>query len=72
MNLDIDTISLRCPEPLMIVRRHMRNIEAGDTLTIKADDPSTERDFKLLCMHMGYKLISHNVSDTIHTYVIKK
>ncbi len=72
MNKDIDTISLRCPEPLMIVRRELRNLNKGDTVTVTADDPSTERDFKLLCMHMGYTLISQSKEDDILLFKIQK
>ena len=72
MNKTIDTVYLRCPEPLMIVRRTMRTLESGDTLTVTADDPSTERDFTLLCTHMNYTLLSHTVDGSIHTFVIEK
>ena len=56
-NIDINAIGLRCPEPLMIVRKAMRHLDKGDTVTVIADDPSTERDFELLCVHIEYKML---------------
>jgi tRNA 2-thiouridine synthesizing protein A len=56
MNKEIDTIGLRCPEPLMIVRRELRKLNNMEALIVTADDSSTERDFTLLCKHLNYSL----------------
>lgn len=72
MNKDIDTVGLRCPEPLMVVRREMRNLSNGDTLTVKTDDPSTDRDFELLCTHMGYKMLKKDLKGPVLSFVMQK
>ncbi len=59
----VDTIGLRCPEPLMIVKRELRKIASGESLCIYADDPSTMRDFKLLCNHLGHTLLQQSTLD---------
>ncbi|MXW54695.1 MAG: sulfurtransferase TusA, partial [Gammaproteobacteria bacterium] len=41
----LDTCGLNCPEPLMIVRNKVREMNAGERLLILATDPSTHRDF---------------------------
>lgn len=68
----IDTIGLKCPEPLMIVRREMRNLLPGNNLKVLADDPSTERDFKLLSETMGYQIISFEKEGSLLIYIINK
>ncbi len=40
----LDALGLRCPEPVMMVRKTVRNMQPGETLLIIADDPTTTRD----------------------------
>lgn len=40
----LDARGLRCPEPVMMVRKTVRNMQTGETLLIVADDPATTRD----------------------------
>lgn len=56
----------------MVVRREMRNLAPGDTLTVKADDPSTARDFELLCTHMGYKMIKKDLNGPVLSFIMQK
>ena len=35
----LDALGLRCPEPVMVIRKTVRKLEAGDLLEIIADDP---------------------------------
>ncbi len=37
----LDALGLRCPEPVMMVRKTVRTMPAGETLLIIADDPAT-------------------------------
>ena len=67
----LDVTGLRCPEPLMIIRRKMRELSADQTLFILADDPATTRDVPNLCFHLGYTLLEHS-SDAPYTFLVKK
>ena len=40
----LDTLGLRCPEPVMLVRKNIRHLNDGEILLIIADDPATTRD----------------------------
>ena len=72
----INAVGLRCPEPLMIVRRELRSISPGEAIAITADDPSTERDFELLCRNLGYVMEEHKTEHvdniTLYFFVIKR
>ena len=74
MNSDdsIDTQGLLCPEPLMLVRNKIREMQAGAVLHISATDPSTHRDFVNFCRFMGHELLQANTSDDPLEYWIKK
>ena len=68
----LDTIGLRCPEPVMMVRLKVRKIASGETLLIKCDDPSTTRDIPSFCRFMEHQLLAKQVDKKPYLYVIKK
>ena len=39
INQTLDTLGLRCPEPVMLVRKQIRHMQDGEVLLIIADDP---------------------------------
>lgn len=68
----VDTIGLRCPEPVMMVRKKMRELLAGETLLVSADDTSTTRDIPSFCRFMEHELIAQQINEKPYLYVIKK
>jgi tRNA 2-thiouridine synthesizing protein A len=68
----LDTIGLRCPEPVMMLRLKIRKMAEGETLLLSADDPSTARDIPSFCRFMDHQLISQQVKKIPFQYVIKK
>ncbi|WP_286263854.1 sulfurtransferase TusA [Thalassotalea atypica] len=68
----LDTVGLRCPEPVMMVRKAIRSIEIGQTLLVSADDPSTTRDIPSFCRFMEHELVSKQTVDKPYLYLIKK
>ena len=68
----LDTIGLRCPEPVMMLRLKIRKMAAGETLLVSADDPSTARDIPSFCRFMEHQLIAQQVKEIPFQYVIKK
>lgn len=68
----LDAIGMRCPEPVMMVRKKMRELNSGETLFITADDPSTTRDIPSFCRFMDHELLSQQISNNPYQYIIKK
>ena len=68
----LDTLGLRCPEPLMMVRKLVRNMERGETLLIIADDPTTVHDIFSFCHFMGHRLITQQIENLPYQYIIQK
>ena len=48
----LDALGLRCPEPVMMVRKTVRNMQPGETLLIIAEDPASTRVFPGFCTFM--------------------
>ncbi|MBF9001063.1 MULTISPECIES: sulfurtransferase TusA [Vibrio] len=68
----LEAEGLRCPEPVMMVRKTIRNMKDGETLLIKADDPSTTRDIPSFCRFMDHQLLEVQTETLPYLYLIKK
>ncbi len=68
----LDALGLRCPEPVMMVRKAIRNINQGETLLVEADDPSTTRDMVSFCEFMDHTLLAKKTDQAPYQYLIKK
>ena len=70
--LELDTIGLRCPEPVMVLRKAVRKMQKGEQIKVIADDPSTTRDIPSFCRFMDHHLIESKTNEKPYIYVIKK
>ncbi|MFA3762832.1 sulfurtransferase TusA [Yersinia sp. 2544 StPb PI] len=68
----LDALGLRCPEPVMMVRKTVRHMEDGQTLLIIADDPATTRDIPGFCRFMDHQLLAQDIGQTPYRYLVKK
>ncbi len=68
----LDAEGLRCPEPVMMVRKTIRNMEQGESLLIIADDPSTTRDIPSFCRFMDHTLVAQESESAPYRYLIRK
>ncbi|MGX2962158.1 sulfurtransferase TusA [Shewanella sp. FeAMO] len=68
----LDALGLRCPEPVMMVRKKVRYMAEGETLLIIADDPATTRDIPSFCQFMDHTLVASQTDSLPYQYLIKK
>ncbi|CEO37723.1 sulfurtransferase TusA [Photobacterium kishitanii] len=68
----LDAQGLRCPEPVMMVRKTVRKMAASDTLLVVADDPSTTRDIPSFCRFMDHTLLAADTESVPYRFLIKK
>jgi len=68
----LDAIGLRCPEPVMMVRLKIREMQIGETVAVTADDHSTTRDIPSFCRFMEHELVDFQSGKSPYQYVIKK
>jgi tRNA 2-thiouridine synthesizing protein A len=69
---ELDAIGLRCPEPVMMVRKQVRQMAEGETVLIRADDPSTTRDIPSFCRFMDHTLVASDTEQSPYRYLIRK
>ncbi|MDA1075871.1 MAG: sulfurtransferase TusA [Proteobacteria bacterium] len=74
----LDATGLICPEPLMLARNRVREMNSGQVLLIEATDPSTDRDFENFCRFMKHTLLAKEVTaaegtqNRLYRYWIRK
>ncbi len=69
---ELDAIGLRCPEPVMMVRKKVRLMADGETLLVSADNPSTTRDIPSFCRFMDHTLVASETAQAPYRYLIRK
>lgn len=68
----LDALGLRCPEPVMVIRKTVRKLQVGELLEIIADDPATTRDIPSFCRFMEHELVEAETKTPPYRYLIKK
>lgn len=68
----LDALGMRCPEPVMMIRLTIRNMQSGQNLLIIADDPATTRDIPAFCRFMDHQLLASDTTELPYKYVVKK
>jgi tRNA 2-thiouridine synthesizing protein A len=68
----LDALGLRCPEPVMMVRLKIREMQDGESLFIEADDHSTTRDIPSFCRFMSHTLLAQQTQESPYLYLIQK
>jgi tRNA 2-thiouridine synthesizing protein A len=68
----LSVLGLRCPEPLMLMRKKMREINVGELLLLITDDPATARDIPDYCQHMNQTLVQADMSQLPYHFLLKK
>jgi TusA-related sulfurtransferase len=52
-----DALGLKCPQPLFEVNKSMKDLAAGETLEVHADDPAFKLDIEAWCRRTGNVLV---------------
>ncbi|QCI21321.1 sulfurtransferase TusA [Buchnera aphidicola (Hyperomyzus lactucae)] len=68
----LNLIGLRCPEPIMIIRKTLRNMKKNQIILVIADDLSTTRDIPNFCYFMQHQLLEHEIKIKPYRYLLKK
>jgi len=61
----IDLRGLNCPEPVMVLHGHFREMASGTKVKVVATDPTTEHDIPKFCNNLGHALLSLNATSKL-------
>lgn len=68
----LDTKGLRCPLPVLRARRALKDVAAGETLTVLATDPGSVKDFEAFCEATGCAFVGAREEAGVYTIEIRK
>ena len=71
-DLVLEAEGLRCPEPVMLIRKSIRTMQNGQVLLVRADDPASKRDVPSFCEHMDHQLLCAQIEQVPFQFWIKK
>ncbi|MEH6570463.1 MAG: sulfurtransferase TusA family protein [Halioglobus sp.] len=70
--IELDTMGLLCPMPLLKAKRALNAMESGQHLRVLATDQGSVRDFQVFAVHSGNTLISSEEKDGVLIHVLCK
>lgn len=69
----LDARGLRCPEPVMLLHKRVRELGEGEELVVLATDPSTTRDIPKFCRFLGHALLEEGQPEAgLYRYRLRK
>ena len=72
VDVNVDARGLKCPEPLMLVRNKIMDMESGQIIKVVATDPSTSWDFPNFCKFLNHEMLHSDTEDGEYQYWIRK
>ena len=71
-DIELDTIGLLCPLPVLKARKRLISMENGEVLLMLADDPASVIDVPHFCVESGHVLLSHEAKNGQIQFLIRK
>ena len=68
----LDARGLFCPEPVMLLHKKIRELNAGELVVVIATDPSTTRDIPKFCHFLGHELLESKTQNGEYVFHIRK
>ena len=72
MSHSLDLYGLKCPLPVLKVRRAMQGMQSGETLEVQATDPGIKRDLPDYCTRNGHTILSQEKRQEVYIFLLKK
>jgi len=69
--VSLDTLGMKCPQPILKMAAALPRLEAGDILEVAGDCPTFEDDVRKWCERMKKTLLAVNVNGTAKTITIQ-
>lgn len=74
MDIDakLDALGLKCPLPVLKIRKRLQPLAVGQVLEVIADDPVAVIDIPHFCTESGHDLLNVTELETSAIYLIRK
>ena len=71
-NESLDARGERCPMPLLMAKRAMRDLPSGAVLEVLSTDAGSERDFESFARLAGHTVVCEQLPDQMLRLIITK
>jgi tRNA 2-thiouridine synthesizing protein A len=71
MSHTLDAKGLNCPLPILRTKKAIKDVPAGEVLTVMATDPGSVKDFEAFCRSTGHELMEWNEDSGVYTFQIR-
>ncbi len=68
----VDTKGLKCPLPVLRLRKALRDVPAGEIVEVSATDPGTVGDFQAFCKTSGNEFLEWREDSGVFFFKLKK
>lgn len=68
----LDATGLLCPEPVFRARQALADMDSGQVLELRADDPLVEIDMAVFCRRTGHEMLESGQVDGCWTFLVRK
>lgn len=72
IDLELDTMGLMCPLPLLRLKKALQTLEQGQTLRVLATDPASALDFGVFIEQAGHIMLDTTEDKGVFYYLIRK
>lgn len=69
---DLDATGLLCPLPVLKARKRLTQLNVGDILHLRTDDPAAVIDVPHFCAEAGHELLEQSDEGSESVFQIKK
>ena len=72
VDLEIDVVGLRCPLPVLKLKKRIEPIQPGSVVKLLTNDPTTLKDVPAYCELAGHLIISMVHDSSPYEFIIRK
>jgi tRNA 2-thiouridine synthesizing protein A len=71
VDLEIDVVGLRCPLPVLKLKKRIEPLQPGSTIRLQTSDPTTLKDVPAYCKLAGHQVVSTQSIDPPYEFIIR-
>ncbi len=72
IDLTVDTKGKKCPMPVLLTSKSIKQIESGQVMLVEATDAGSRSDIPSWAKDTGNELLETSTEDGVYRYVIRK
>ena len=68
----VDAKGLKCPQPLLLTKQGIKQLENDQVLHLEATDPHTDLDLEVWCARFNHEIIMTSDNNGVFKFWIRK